>query len=65
MYPTLDVQTSLTFARLHQDDVRAAFPSRRRARTWLPRRTDETALAPPQILTPPARGATQHQPAAA
>jgi hypothetical protein len=63
MYPTLDVQTTLTFARLHQDDVRASYPRRRR--TWLPRRTDEPAMASPRTLTPPAQGQTQHHPAAA
>ena len=63
MYPTLDVQTSLTFARLHQDDVRASYPRRRHA--WLRRRTDEPAVAPLRTLTPTAQGSTQHQPAAA
>jgi hypothetical protein len=65
MYPTLDVQTTLTFTRLHQDDIRASYPRRRRARTWLLRRTDEPAMASPQTLTPPAQGQTQHHPAAA
>ena len=49
MYTNLDVQTTLTFARLHQDDVRASYPRRR---TWLRRRTDEPAVAPPRTLTP-------------
>ena len=63
MYPTLDVQTTLTFARLHQADVQASYPRRRPARTWLLRRTDEPAS--PRTLTPPAQGPTQHHPAAA
>ena len=50
MYTNLDVQTTLTFARLHQDDVRASYPRRRS--TWLRRRTDKPALAPPRALTP-------------
>jgi hypothetical protein len=65
MYPTLDVQTTLTFARLHQDDVRVAFPRRRLVSTWLRRRSHEPAMASPQTLTPPAQGQTQHHPAAA
>jgi hypothetical protein len=60
MYPTLDVQTTLTFTRLHQDDIRASYPRRRRARTWLLRRTDEPTVEP-RTLAPPA----QHHPAAA
>jgi hypothetical protein len=63
MYPTLDVQTTLTFARLHQDDVRAAFPRRRGVRTWLFRRSERMAGA--RTLTPAAQGATQHRPATA
>jgi hypothetical protein len=63
MYPTFDVQTTLTFARLHQDDVRASFP-RRRVSTWLRRRGDEPAVAPPRTLTPPAQAPTQHRAAA-
>jgi hypothetical protein len=65
MYPTLDVQTTLTFARLQQDDVRASYPRSRRARTWLRRRTDEPAVAPPRTVTPPTQTPTQHRPAAA
>ena len=64
MYPTFDAQTTLTFARLHQDDVRASYP-RPRIRTWLLRRTDEPAMASPRTLTPPAQGPAQHHPAAA
>jgi len=60
MYPNFDVQTTLTFARLHQDDVRAAFP-RRRVPTWLRRRSDEPAGAPLRTLTPPAQEPTQHR----
>jgi len=62
MYPTFDAQTTLTFARLHQDDVRASYPRRRHA--WLRRRTDEPAMAPPRILTPPAQAPTPHRAAA-
>jgi hypothetical protein len=65
MYPTLDVQTTLTFAGLHQDDVRASYPRRRSARTWRLRRTDEPTMASPRTLTPAAQGPTQHRPAAA
>jgi hypothetical protein len=61
MYATFDAQTTLTLARLHQDDVRAAFPRRRLVSTWLRRRSDEPAVAPPRTLAPPA----QHHPAAA
>ena len=64
MYPTFDVQTTLTFARLHQNDVRAAFPRRRRVPTWLRLRSDEPALAPPRPLTRPAQAPTQHRAAA-
>jgi hypothetical protein len=64
MYPTLDVQTTLTFARLHQDDVRAAFPRRRRVPTWLRRRSDEPAVAPLRTITPPAQEPTPHRHAA-
>ncbi len=64
MYPTFDVQTTLTFARLHEDDVRAAFPRRRRGRSWLLRRTEEPAGAPTLILTPAAQAPTQHRTAA-
>jgi hypothetical protein len=64
MYPTLDVQTTLTFARLHQADLSASYP-RRHARTWRFRRTDEPAMASPRTLTPPAQSPTQHHPAAA
>jgi hypothetical protein len=60
MYPTLDVQTTLTFARLHQDDVRVAFPRRRLVSTWLRRRSHEPTVEP-RTLAPPA----QHHPAAA
>ena len=62
MYPTFDAQTTLTFARLHQNDVRASYPRRRH--TWLRRRTDEPAMAPPRILTPPAQAPTPHRAAA-
>ena len=62
MYPTIDVQTTLTFARLHQDDVRASYPRSRRARTWRLRRTDKLSVAPPRRLTPPAP--TPHRTAA-
>ena len=65
MYPTLDVLTTLPFARLHRADVQASYPRRRPARTWLLRRTDEPAMASPRTLTPPAQGPTQHHPAAA
>ena len=58
MYPTLDVQTALAFARLLQDDVRLSYPRRRRARTWLRRRTDEPAVAPSRHLTPLAQTPT-------
>jgi hypothetical protein len=64
MYPTLDVQTTLTFARLHQDDVRAAFPRRRIVSTWLRRRSDTPAVAPPRTLKPSTQAATQHRVAA-
>ena len=65
MYPTFDVQTTLTFARLHQDDVRASYPRRRRIPTWLLRRADEPAVASPRTITPAAPGPTQHHRAAA
>jgi hypothetical protein len=65
MYPTLDVQTTLTFAGLHRDDVRASYPRRRGALTWRLRRTEQPAMAPPQALTPQAQRPTQHHPAAA
>jgi hypothetical protein len=64
MYPTLDVQTTLTFARLHQDDIRAAFPRRRRVPTWLRRQSGEPAVAPLRTLPPPAQAPTQHRTAA-
>jgi len=64
MYPTFDVQTTLTFARLHQDDIRAAFPGRRRVPTWLRRRSDAPAVAPLRTLTPPALEPTQNPRAA-
>jgi hypothetical protein len=64
MYPTFDVQTTLTLARLHQDDIRAAFPRRRRVPTWLRRRSDEPAVAPPRTITAPVQGPTQHRRAA-
>jgi hypothetical protein len=60
MYPTLDVQTTLTFARLHQDDVRGSIPRRRRGRTWLLHRTGNRAGA--RALTP---APTPHRPATA
>jgi hypothetical protein len=60
MYPTLDVQTTLTFARLHQDDVRASYPRRRLGRTWLLHRTEKRAGA--RTLTP---APTAHRPASA
>jgi hypothetical protein len=63
MYPTFDVQTTLTLARLHQDDIRAAFPRRRRVSVWLRRRSDEPAGTPLRTLTPPAP--TPHRSAAA
>ena len=61
MYPILDVQTSLTIANLHQDDVRASYPRRRRGPTWLLRRTARPAVAPPRNLAAP----TPHHTAAA
>jgi hypothetical protein len=64
MYPTFDVQTTLTFARQHQDDVRAAFPRRGRVTTWLRRRRDERSMATLRPLTPPAQEPTQHRAAA-
>ncbi len=63
MYPTLDVQTTLSFARLHQDDVRASYPRRRRGRTWLLRRTEKPAGATPRTLT--TQAPTPHRTAAA
>jgi len=65
MYPTLDVRTTLTFAALHQDDVRVSYPRRRGALTWRLRRTEQRAMASPQALTPQAQVPTQHHPAAA
>jgi hypothetical protein len=65
MYPMLDVQTAFAFARLHQNDVHASYPRRRRARTWLRRWTDQPAVAPSRHLTSPAQTPTQHHPAAA
>ena len=63
MYPTVDVQTALTFARLHQDEVRASYPRRHRGHTWLLRRTEQPAGAMPRSLKPAAP--TPHRPAAA
>ena len=63
MYPTIDVQTTLTFARLHQDDLRTSYPRRRRS--WLFRRADEPAIAAPRALAPSVPGPQQHRPAAA
>jgi hypothetical protein len=60
MYPTLDVQTTLTFARLHQDNVRASIPRRRRGRTWLLHRIEKPAGARTHTPRP-----TPHRPAAA
>lgn len=60
MYPAVDVQTTLTLARLHQDDVRASYPRRRRGRTWLLHRTEKPTGA--RTLTP---APTPHRPAAA
>ena len=64
MYPTFDVQTTLTFARLHQDDVRASYPRSRRSRTWRLRRADEPTTASPRTLAPPAPATTTHRTAA-
>jgi hypothetical protein len=63
MYPTVDVQIALTFARLHQDDVHGSFPRRRRGGSWLLRRTEMSGGATAQTITTPAR--TPHQTAAA
>ena len=65
MYPTFDAQTTLTFARLHQNDVRASYPRRRSSRTWLRRRTEEPAVARPRTLPTPTEDPAQHHPAAA
>ncbi|MFL6001626.1 MAG: hypothetical protein ACJ72P_02350 [Nocardioides sp.] len=62
MYPTLDVQTTLTFAGLHRDDVRASYPRRRGVvRTWLVRRREQPAGAGTLTLPAP----TPHHTAAA
>jgi hypothetical protein len=64
MYPNIDVQTTLTLARLHQNDIRVAFPRRRHVPTWLRHRSDEPAVARLRTFTPPAQAPTQHRPAA-
>jgi hypothetical protein len=64
MYPTVDVHTALTFARLHQDDVHGSFSRRSRDAFWLLRRTGNPTRA--RTLTPaPAPAPTPHRPAAA
>jgi hypothetical protein len=60
---TVHVQTALTLARLHQEEIRAAFPGRHRGRTRLLRRTEQPAGATPRSFKSAAP--TPHSTAAA
>ena len=53
MYPTVDAQTTLTFARLHQDDVHGSFPRRSRDAFRLLHRTGKPTGARARSLTAP------------
>jgi hypothetical protein len=66
MYPSLDVQTSLTFARLHQAEIHAAYPrGPRRIRTWWRRRRLDQPVTPPSTVVTAVPTPQRHRPAAA
>lgn len=60
---TLDATTALELARLHQADVRAAFPRGRRRRFWQRSHRPETSPTPPRTLRLPAAPTFQQPPA--